>query len=313
MSISFLKCDKIDKAKWNQAVAASLYPTLFADYDFLSVASPEWCALIKGDYEYIMPLPVRSRMHISYIFTPFQFSRLGIFSKNRITAEIVREFFQAIPSNFKQIDLRLNHYNPSEKIASESIQLVSYSLNLKASYTELYKNFRQNTKRNIKAAEKENLHITSDLSLRDIVLLYKENRGKTKKFKIKGKDYRLFLKIATFAQERGFLELVGVKDGENNLLAGAAFLHDYSTVWFWFSGRDNRFANKRAMFFLINEYIKKYQKTSKILDFDGSMNENIARFYAGFGATRYSFPMLYFSRHFYLHKLVAFYKIVRGL
>ena len=78
------------------------------------------------------------------------------------------------------------------------------------------------------------------------------------------------------------------------------------------SGRDNRLPTKDHVF-LINEYIKKYQKTSKILDFDGSMNENIARFYAGFGATRYSFPMLYFSRHFYLHKLVAFYKIVRGL
>lgn len=312
MAIVFLKYDEIDKTKWNRAITDSFYPTLFADYDFLSTASPEWYALIKGDYEYIMPLPVRSKIHISYIFTPFQFSRLGIFSKNRITPEIVRNFFDAIPFDFKQIDLRLNQYNPYEKISDESIQLVSYYLNLNISYPELYVHFHKNTKRNVKAAEKENLHITSDVSLCDILHLYRKNRGKAKKFKIKRKDYRLFLKVATFAQERGRLELVGVKDNDMNLLAGACFLHDYSTIWFWFSGRDNRFANKRAMFFLINAYIKKYQKTLKILDFDGSMNKNIARFYAGFGATRYSYPMIYFSRYFYLQKLVAFYKALRN-
>ena len=40
-----------------------------------------------------------------------------------------------------------------------------------------------------------------------------------------------------------------------------------------------------ASFAIVNDLIEEKSGTGVILDFEGSMNENIARFFRGFGAT----------------------------
>jgi len=310
--IRFLSHNEIEKKRWNETIKTSLHSTLFAHYEYLTLVSSEWGALIKGDYEAVMPLPVRIKFSIKYIFTPFQFPRLGIFSKTQLTDADVLAFVQAIPRCYKQIDLKLNQYNPSQLIESESISLISHQLRLDKDYATLFQQFSTNTKRNIKSAEKHHLMLVDTISIEEIIHLFQENRGKSKNISIKKGDYELFRNMAHYAYNEGNLELWGVKDADNNLLAGACFLNDYDTRWFWFSGRNNAMAHKKAMFFLMNKYIQKNANQPFILDFDGSMNQNIARFYKGFGGTAYLYPMLCFSRRFYLTPLIKLYKMVQG-
>jgi hypothetical protein len=120
------------------------------------------------------------------------FSRLGIFSAYPVTPTLVKAFIEAIPLQYKQIDLHLNQHNPPLLIPEESILLTSYQLDLHAKYETLYSNFSENTKRNIKSAEKYNLRITSNITLDEIVNLFQHNRGMSKSIKIKKRDYRLF-------------------------------------------------------------------------------------------------------------------------
>ena len=70
-------------------------------------------------------------------------------------------------------------------------------------------------------------------------------------------------------------------------------------------------ANKKAMFFLIDEYIKRHAGQPVILDFNGSMNENVARLYKGFGGIPYNYSMLHFTRNFYLGGLIKLYKAIK--
>ncbi|MEG1556647.1 MAG: hypothetical protein RR356_07995, partial [Bacteroidales bacterium] len=95
--IRFYKHTQIDQDKWNHCIANATFTTLCAEFEFLNIASPNWCALIKGDYEYVMPLPIRSKLSIKYIYNPFFSIRLGIFSSYEISATIVKDFFEAIP------------------------------------------------------------------------------------------------------------------------------------------------------------------------------------------------------------------------
>lgn len=78
--IEFLQHSEIDKAKWNRCVARSLSPSIFADFGMLSLASPDWCALVSGDYQLVMPLIVRRKWGISYLCTPAFFSCGGLFA-----------------------------------------------------------------------------------------------------------------------------------------------------------------------------------------------------------------------------------------
>lgn len=309
--IQFLHHHNIDKAKWDRAIENSLFPTLFAHYDYLSLVSSEWGALIRGDYEIVMPLPIRTKLFIKYIFTPFQFCRLGIFSSNQLLPHDILQFVEAIPKKFKQIDLKFHPFNSIAQVEQKSINFISHQLDLNQPYPNLYKEFHKNTKRNIKRADEFHLRVTSEVTIEEIIKLFQENRGKSREFSAKKRDYSLFQAVANFAQQENNLELYGVMDEDGELIAGACFLIDYDRSWFWFSGRNTQKAEQRAMFFLINEYIKEKAEQPLTLDFDGSLNEHISRFYKGFGATPYNYPMLYFSRDFYLNKLIQIYKTVR--
>lgn len=52
-----------------------------------------------------------------------------------------------------------------------------------------------------------------------------------------------------------------------------------------FSGNSQRGKDVGALFFLLNSVVKKYAKSGFMLDFEGSQNEGLQRFYKGFGAT----------------------------
>lgn len=309
--IRFLKHSEIDRESWNKTAEEASNTTLFVDFDFLSVGCPGWCALVEDDYHTIMPLPVRSKLSIKYIFTPFFYSRLGLFSKETITSEKVKEFVDAIPNKFRQIDLTLNEQNPDELIGRKIIHMVSHQLNLSYPHEYLLHHYSQNTARNVKSARKQELQYTENASFKEIIRLFRDNRGKKKAVRYKKADYYQLMRMAHIAYNKGCLENVGILS-ENKLIAGAFFLRDNGRVWFWFSGRDNQYADKKAMFLLIDEYIKRHAGQLLMLDFNGSMNENVARLYKGFGGLPYQYAMLHFTRDFYLGGLIKLYKSIKN-
>jgi len=286
--INFVNHADIDKHKWNNCVLLSHFPTFFADYDLLTLASPQWHALILNDYEAVMPLPVKSKFSISYIYTPSFISRLGIFSTIHPDNINFQDFISHIPAKFKHIDLTFNTFLKD----SQFRYLHSYQLSLKNHYTTIYTSFSENCKRNIKSAEKQLLLYSEDVNTKEIINLFKNNRGREKNIRLRQEDYQLLLQISDLAASRSLLDSVAVRNREGDLLAAALFLRDNQKIWFWFSGRSQAHAKTNAMFFLINEYIKKHAETSTVLDFNGSMNDQIARFYRGFGSEKYEVPFL---------------------
>ena len=309
--IRYFSHNEIDKEKWNNCVRTSLYPTLFADFDFLTAAAPAWGALVEDDYEKVMPLPARSKFSVDYIFTPYGFVRLGIFAKEELTESEVKNFVDSIPQNFKQIDLFMNPKIPYWIVKDCAVEMVSHKLDLSLGYDVICRNFSENTRRNIKKSETFGLKLVTDITVNEIVMLFKNNKGKEANAMASEAEYMLFGKLAEYASRCGWAEVCGVCDGQGNLCAGAIFLKDYNRWRFWFSGRDFSHSESRPLFFLMNEFIKKHSGEPMILDFDGSRDENVARFYRGFGGERFTFPMLNISRGSLLMKCVELYRKVR--
>lgn len=282
--INFLSHNEIDKEKWNRCIKDSALPSIFANFEMLSLASSQWCALVEDDYRRVMPLVVRKKWGIPYICTPVFFSSGGVFSSTPVTAEKVTQFIQQIPRKFWRADLLLNG---NCSISSDS-SLRTYQLSLKDSYCEIAKNYSDNCKRNIKKAYKQSLFYQEEGDLASIITLFRKNRVEAKM--LKQFDYESLLKYASFCFNQKWLTLCSVYNNDNTLLAGAFMLHDFQYIRFWFSGRDNTYANANAMFFLIDNYLKNHAESNSIFDFNGSMNQNIARFYKGFGAQEMRIP-----------------------
>lgn len=288
--IGFYRHSEIDKVKWDQCIASSTHPVVFAKYQFLSIASPEWCALILGDYDAVMPLPCKKKCGFPYIYTPYFYSRLGIFSIRPIAEADIQKFLKAIPKKFLLADVTFHQH--LAEMMPWAVQRDSYQLSLAPSYDKLFGNFSTNHKRNIKNALKYQLAIDQNIPVEEIISLFKNNRGKNQMIKIKDADYGFFLQLTQWAAANQCIDNWGVRDENGQLIAGACFLHDGNRIWFWFSGRDERYFEKRAMFFLMNEFLKVHAGQPYLLDFNGSMDPNVARFYEGFGSEKYHYPVV---------------------
>ena len=312
--IRLVKHGDIDAARWNETVGASGFPTVFCTYEMLDalVGDATWNALVMDDYDYVMPLPERSKFGVHYVYSPFFVSQMGIFSAKPVTAQITSDFFNALPSADKHVDLLLNQSNATDFIDSYTISLVTHTLALDKDYQDLSSAYSQNTRRNVKAARKSDLVLKSDeVGVEQIVRLFQENRGQRKEVRFKPKDYEILTQAASVLKSQGLLEILSVHTREGQLIAGALMVRDFQRYRFWFSGRDAQFADQKAMFFLLDEFINRHAGTPFLLDFNGSMNENVARLYKGFGGQPLPIKMISYSRQMYWNLLLKLYRMIR--
>lgn len=290
--IRYLTHSEINPEKWNQAIRNSLVPTIFVEYEMLDLltGSDTWDALVQDHYEAVMPLPFRKKGVLKYVYTPFFIPQMGIFSAHELINEDIEEFLSNVSKHFVLADLLLNESNILEKRLESQC---SYTLSLQLPYNELYANFSQNTKRNLKAGEKHQCRVTiQDASVADIIALFKNNKGHEEAVHFQEQDYENLQLISECLLTKGLLEIYGVRTAQNELAAGALFVKDGNRRWFWFSGRDNAQSEGKPMFTLLNAYIRDHAETSLILDFNGSSNPNVARLYHSFGSVPHTIPFV---------------------
>jgi len=304
--IRFVCHQEIVPSLWDHAVLTAACPTVLATFELLDALTgdAQWDALIEDDYQAVLPLPHRTKAGISYIYTPFFLPRMGIFAAQPVDAQKTLDFFNAIPDKFRQVDLLLNPGNDVTLLPHNKVELVSHVMYLNRPYDEMAKGFSTNTQRNIKDSEKHFLTIeNNEKFLEPIISLFKDNRGKSRSVKYKGQDYQHLANAARLLIKDNRLDVLGVFNPDQRLMAGALMVRDIDRIWFWFSGRDEKMAENKPMFFLINEYLKNHCDSDILFDFNGSTNENVARLYKGFGGLPYPVFMLTHSRSIIIREL----------
>ena len=87
--------------------------------------------------------------------------------------------------------------------------------------------------------------------------------------------------------------ILGVNEiGDGELLCAALFLKTNGRITFLFSGLNEKGKEKQAMTYMLDQVIQKYAGQQMVFDFEGSDDENLARFYLGFGGNSYQFNRL---------------------
>ncbi len=290
--IRFLKHSEIDPEKWNQAVRNSLSTNVLAEYELLDLLTDgdTWHALVENDYEAVMPLPTRKKGVLKYVYTPFFLPQMGLFSEHEIIPQKVADFLYEISKHYVLADVLMNE---KTKSGHGDHEFVSHSLSLNLAYNELYSQFHENTRRNIKAAQKQQVRVTmQEEKIADIIALFRTNKGSEEAVHFRENDYARLQHVADYLLEHNLLEVYGVRTVQNELAAGALFVKDGKRRWFWFSGRDNQLSESKPMFLLLDTYIRDHAESDLYLDFNGSSNPNVARLYQGFDGKRYTIPFV---------------------
>jgi hypothetical protein len=311
MNISLIQHKDIDKAAWDNCISQAVNGNIYAYSWYLDIVCDDWDALISDNYETVFPLTFRKKLGIWYLYQPFFTQQLGIFSIRHITPDIVDKFLNAIPRKFRFAEINLNAFNKPDKSKWKITENLNHELDLIEPYDVIKKGFSQNTSRNIAKAIRNNISISSNIKPEDIVSLFRKNKGKQFGH-LKENDYRRFIRLSYECIINRKAICYGAFTPENTMCAGAIVVFSHRKAVFLFSATNEIAKEKGAMFMLIDHFIQDLSGNHLTLDFEGSNDPNLARFYKSFGSVRIKYPGLRFNRLNPAQKLVTgLYKTIR--
>jgi hypothetical protein len=256
---------------------------IYAHSWYLDLVNDNWEALVKNDYESVMPLTPGKKLGFDYLYQPKFTQQLGVFSQSHLTELSLEEFLNAIPKKYKFIEINLNTYNKVNDQSKHFTPWLTHHLDLINSYENIAAKYSTNLKRNLKKAQKSNLSIVDNIKPEDIIQVFRSNKGKDIS-NLKDSDYDLLRRMIYVMIYKRTARVVGVYNEMNELCAGAFFVFSGKKVIFFFSGTNALAKNTAAMPLLIDDFIRKHAGSHLTFDFEGSNDPNLARFYKSFGS-----------------------------
>ena len=293
MGLQYLPNEQIDRLKWDKSIHTSGNGLIYACSFYLDKMARHWDALVLNDYEIVMPLTWNKKYGFHYLYQPPFTPCLGIFGNN-ITTDIFNQFLSAVPATFRYWDISLNQGNPFPLKGFKLYQRVNYVLDLDNTYEELFGEYRDNIKRNIKKSEQAGLIIKTAINSAEVAALAKKQTGRFSS--LKENDFDRFLDLYTFLNEKEQAASYGVYSPAGQLMASALFLIYKNRAYYILVGNHPDGKTQGASHALINAFIKDHAGQKLLLDFEGSDIPGLAFFYNSFGAKEEIYTALRINR-----------------
>jgi len=280
--ISFLSHDAIDKSRWDDAIRLSVNGNIYAQSWYLDIVCPEWSALADENYTAVFPLTGKMKYSFHYLFPPYFTQQLGLFSKHQVQIGLLNEFIAAIPKKYRYIEMQLNAHNPDPG-GFKIVQRKNHLLNLNNSYETIRSAYSENHTRSIRRAEREGVQINKAGNVKDVIRLFRQGKGATIST-LSDKEYLLFEQLVSAATDRQACDVWVATNAAGHQVAGVVFFRFMDTFTMIFSGASELARQVSAPHLLIDKFIQLHAGKPGTLDFEGSDNENLARFYRSFGS-----------------------------
>ncbi len=279
MTIRHLKHSEIDFNKWDACIEASLQGLAYHLSWYLDITNPGWEALINGDYENVMPLPVRHKFGLKYLIQPFLTQQLGVVSTSEKTID-TGAFLRKASKMYKYININLNRYNDCKNIDFSVLAYNNHELNLNQSIVKLEERYSRRTKRNISHAQESNLQIVDDISAKEFTdfKTVHANPPLNKRFR------SILDNIVCYTTQNSIGRALAVKNAKGEVISAAFYFWFKDRIYLLVTASSDEGKETSAMHLIIDHIIQVNAGTNKILDFTGSNLEGVAYFNEGFGA-----------------------------
>ncbi len=282
--IRYFENPEIDYRKWDSCIANSINGIIYPYSFYLDQVSFGWSALVLNEYEAVMPLPVKIKMGVNYIIQPPFVQQLGVYSPYPITEELLEEFLNAIPRKFSYLNISLNTFNPlTTKFSDKVSRGITYELDLIEPYEVIRAKYSSQTIRNLKTAAREGISVVQNNEPISTIEAFKIHNAK-ENYNYTPEHYNVLKRLAYSLIYKGLGTTYTAYDQKNNFCSGIIFFTSHKKSILIFSGSYPSARKNGAMTAIIDKFIKDHSGQSLTLDFEGSTNKNLARFYAGFGS-----------------------------
>lgn len=293
--IKYLTHNYINRKKYDLCINLDQSGLFYGYSWYLDSVCSSWDCLVLNDYDAVWPLPVSKKYGIKYFYRPFGIQQLGIYHKKPLDAEILREFTKTLLEHTRFADLFLNEYQEiTLENANAHIQAqANFVLPLNRPYSEIFQGYNGNMRRKVKKLRQTKLQLFENDSPDALIELFKQNKGG--ELKLEEDFYRQMKKAMYKLLHKGMGQVWTVYGGPNEMCAGCFWVRHKGRAVFLFSALNDWGKEYDAMPYLINEFIIYSSEKLDILDFEGSNDPGLARFYSGFGSEERQYYRLFYN------------------
>ncbi len=273
--IRYIPAKQVDKKKYDLCIENARECRVYAYSWYLDCTCDRWDLLMQGDYEVVMPLPIKVKFGIPYIFTPPWAQQLGLFSKDLVDANMVKAFIAALPRKIRWIDYQFNSSN--ELHIKTSFLKKNYLLPLHQRFVEIQKNYNSNRKR----ISKNSFGGFEIDKQGDAEVFLSNYKNLDKAYEMSDQSFDTLKRLCEVTN--GMVNIWNVFQ-DDSFIGGLIWLNDKRRITYLVPLADQRAKKLHIPTYMINELISHFQSQDLLLDFEGSMVKGVEKFYQSFGA-----------------------------
>jgi len=267
---------QIDKSRWNQMVETA-DGNVFGMSWYLDAVAPNWNALLLGDYQAGMPLPVKP--FPTRLIQPTFSRELAVYGN---AAQSL--FLQHLADTFRIALFGWPHPTPPSLWKTEP--RVYQQLNMARPYDTIRAGYSENVRRQLKkAAHLTPCPVTPD----EIIALFRTAKGA--EVSLNGIDYTALKKLMTAAETNQHAWSIGMKS-EHELVSAGFFIPFNNKLLYLKGAVSNAGKEMGAMHAIFDAAISAHGQQYAHLDFGGSNQPGLAVFNRKFGAEDVTYHML---------------------
>lgn len=183
MDIKLVKREDIIKEKWNGSVHYATNGNVFGYMWYLDFVAKDWDALIEGDYLSVFPLVHKKRfLGGKALYQPDLMRALGLYSVKALSALRIKAFLEAIPEEYKSIDITVNSRNrPPRDGSFQTTELTNHLLMLNEPYESLAQKYSPAFQEKVALAEDKGLLPIGSIKPEKLAAFFQKNNPRSAK------------------------------------------------------------------------------------------------------------------------------------
>lgn len=276
MKVKFIPKEELDKVKFNSCVHYANNGNIFGYWWYLDAISKDWDALVEGDYESVMPLMWREEFPKTKVLYQAPLLReSGVYSINVLSPVRVKKFLEAIPPDYKKINIRLNEQNTSGDFPDfKKTEKNNHQMLLMESYEKLANAYSEPLKTRIQQAENNKLVSVTNKKPEIIADFYQKYASNRKELT---RNFHTIQRIMYNALHRGWGFASTVMDENKEILATNFFIYSHKKVVSLLPVVSPKGKESGAMELLLDTLIKTHAGKPLILDFNTMEDNQLAK------------------------------------
>ncbi len=262
MNIRLLKQEEIERDRWNGCVHYAHNGNLFGYKWFLDQVAKDWDALVEDEYHSVFPLVYRNKnLNRRSLYQPALMREMGIYSVRALSSARIKAFLEAIPSEYKKIDIRVSRKNYFTGNGGYSFsRLSNHMLDLNPGYEDLSDQFSSFLFSKLDQAQTAGLLPLSGPKPEKLAKFIKQYRPEIDEFALMRVMYNLL--------HRGWGFASVVHDSDGNWLAVDFFAYSHGKAMSLAFTESPEGKALGAGAFLYNLFLRSHASRPLVLDFN---------------------------------------------